>query len=144
MPKITKKTLRQFYALDIWLGHVYGHETHFDTLLNDEGFSQIEIEQIMGEHLREFSEAVIALLASYPDLPTEWRNKPMMQYYGLIDGKPQRLEAIGTSLHVSPTRIIQLLNQRMRLYRDYKRQAEFQRDIAAIGRGLLEKASENF
>jgi DNA-directed RNA polymerase sigma subunit (sigma70/sigma32) len=141
MPKISKKTLRQFYALDMWLGHVYGHEMHFDTLLMNEGLSQIEIEEIMGWHLSEFLQEVMNLLSAYPDLVSPHHNIPMMLYYGLMNGRPQSFEAIGQSLSVSAQRIRQLLKQRMRWYRDTRRQALFQKDVAAIAWRLLDNES---
>lgn len=138
MPNISDNTLRRLDALNNWLNDVYGEETRFSTLLIDTGFSEAEIEQIKREHLGEFLQAVMDLMASYTDLSSEGRNMLMVLHYGLMDGKPQTLETIGDSVGVNEERIRQLVNKRMGLYRDPKRQAKFQYDFAAIGRRLLD------
>jgi len=143
MPNISDNTLHQLDALNNWLGAVYGEGTAFGTLLLDAGFSEAEIEQIKREHLSEFLQAVIDLMAGYIDLSSEGRNRLMVQHYGLIDGKPLALHAIGDSVGVNEERIRQLVNKRLDLYRDPKRQAKFQYDFAAIGRRLLDNESSS-
>lgn len=143
MPNNNDNTLRQLDALNNWLGDVYGKGTGFGTLLLDAGFSEAEIEQIKREHLSEFLQAFIDLLASYTDLPSEGRNMLMLQHYGLIDGKPLDFYVIGHSYGVAGERIRQLVTRRLDLYRDPNRQAKFQDDFAAIGRRLLDNESSS-
>jgi DNA-directed RNA polymerase sigma subunit (sigma70/sigma32) len=143
MPNITGDTLHQFNALNNWLGDVYGEGTRFSTLLLDAGLSEAEIEVIKREHLSEFLQAVIDLLASYNDFSNDARYKVMLQHYGLIDGKALDFYAIGQSVGVNGERIRQLVNRRLDLYRDPKRQAEFQYDFAEIGRRLLDNESSS-
>jgi hypothetical protein len=141
MPNITDDTLHQFDALNNWLGDVYGEGKGFSTLLLDAGFSEAEIELIKREHLSEFLQAVIDLLASYNDFSNDARYQVMLQHYGLIDGKPLDFWVIGHSYGVAGERIRQLVNRRLELYRDPKRQAEFQHDFTAIGQRLLDYES---
>ena len=143
MPNISDNTLHQLDALNNWLGDVYGEGTRFNTLLLDAGFSEAEIEQIKREHLSEFLQAVIDVMAGYTDLSSEECNRLMLQHYGLIDGKPLDFYAIGHSVGVSGERIRQLVNKRLGLYRDPKRQAKFRYDFAAIGRRLLANESSS-
>jgi len=146
MRNFSEDTLRQLDALNNWLSDVYGEEARFSTLLIEAGFSEVEIEQIKREHLSEFLQAVIDLMAEYTDDQSgEGRNRLtmqlMVQCYGLIDGKPQDRYVIGHSVGVCGERIRQLVNRRLRLYRDPKQQAKFQDDFAAIGRRLLDNES---
>jgi len=141
MPNITDNMLHQLDALNNWLGDVYGEGTGFSTLLLDADFSEAEIERIKREHLSQFLQAVIDLLASYTDLSSEERNRLMVQHYGLIDGKPLDFYVIGHSYGVAGERIRQLVNRRLDLYRDPKRQTKFRHDFAAIGRQLLDNES---
>jgi DNA-directed RNA polymerase sigma subunit (sigma70/sigma32) len=143
MPNISDNTLHQLDALNNWLAAVYGEGTAFGTLLLDAGFSEAEIEHIKREHLSEFLQAVIDLLASYNDFSNDARYKVMLQHYGLIDGKPLDFWVIGHSYGVAGERIRQLVNRRLDLYRDPKRQAKFQYDFAAIGRRLLDNESSS-
>jgi hypothetical protein len=138
MPNVSDNTFHQFDALNHWLSDVYGEGTGFDSLLLQAGFSEAEIEQIKREHLSEFLQAVIDLLASYNDFSNGARYQVMLQHYGLIDGKPLDFWVIGHSYGVAGERIRQLVNRRLGLYRDPKRQAKFQSDFAAIGRRLLD------
>jgi len=138
MPNSNVNTLLQLDALNNWLGDVYGVGTNFGTLLLDAGFSEAQIEHIKREHLSEFLQAVLDLLASYTDL-SDQRNMLMVQHYGLVDGKPVALEELGHSAGVARERIRQLVTMRLKLYRDPKRQAVFQPDFAAIARRLLDK-----
>lgn len=141
MRNITDDTLHQFDALNTWLGDVYGEGKSFSTLLLDTGFREAEIEMIKREHLSEFLQAVIDLLASYNDFSNDARYQVMLQHYGLIDGKPLDFWVIGRSYGVAGERIRQLVNRRLNLYRDPKRQAEFRHDFTAIGRRLLDNES---
>lgn len=134
-------TLDQFDALNHWLGDVYGEGTDFGTLLLDAGFSEAEIEQIKRDHLREFLQAVIDLLASYNDFSSEARKRIMIQRYGLLDGNPLSISAIGANEGIAGERIRQLSTLRLNLYRTPERQALFRHDFAAIGRRLLDNAS---
>jgi DNA-directed RNA polymerase sigma subunit (sigma70/sigma32) len=138
MPSINDDTLHRLAALNHWLGDIYGERKSVDTLLFDEGFSEAEIEQIKREHLSAFLQAVIDLLAGYPDLSNEERNRLMVQHYGLIDGNPIDFYTMGHSVGVCGERIRQLVNKRLNLYRDPERQAKLQYDLAAIGRRLLD------
>ncbi len=143
MPNVTDDTLRQFDALNNWLGDVYGKGNSFSTLLLDAGFRETEIELIKREHLSEFLQAVIDLLASYNDFSNNARYQVMLQHYGLIDGKPLTFWEIGHHYGVAGERIRQLVNKRLDLYRDPKRQAEFRHDFSAIGRRLLDNVSSS-
>jgi DNA-directed RNA polymerase sigma subunit (sigma70/sigma32) len=143
MPNISDNTLQQLDALNNWLGDVYGEGTHFSTLLRDAGFNEAEIEQIKRKHLSEFLQAVIDLLASYNDFSNDARYQVMLQHYGLVDGKPLDFWVIGHSYGVAGERIRQLVNRRLDLYRDPKRQAEFRHDFGAIGRRLLDNESSS-
>ena len=143
MPNISDDTLHQFDALNHWLGDVYGEGTGFDTLLLDAGFSEVEIEQIKREHLSEFLQAVLNLLASYNDLSSEARKRIMLQRYGLIDGKPLTLSVLEKNEGIAKERIHQLVNKRLNLYRDPQRQAQLQSDFSAIGRRLLDNGSSS-
>lgn len=143
MPSINDNTLWQLDALNNWLGDVYGEGKNFRTLLIDAGFSETEIEQIKLEHLPAFLQAVIDLLASYRDLRHEDFDRLMVQHYGLVDGEPQNFHTIGHSMGVSGTRIRQLVDKRMVLFHDPRRQAKFQHDFAAIGRRLLDNESSS-
>jgi DNA-directed RNA polymerase sigma subunit (sigma70/sigma32) len=137
MLNINDNTLRQFDAFNSWLGDVYGKGTSFSTLLINTGFCEAEIEYIKREHLSEFLQAIMNLMASYTDLPNDQRNMLMLLHYGLIDGKPQTLEALGARAGVCRERIRQLVNKRLELYRHPERRAKFQNDFATIGRRLL-------
>ena len=143
MPSISDNTLHQFDALNNWLGDIYGKGTSFGTLLLDAGFRDTEIEQIKREYLSEFLQAVIDLLASYNDFSNNARYQVMLQHYGLIDGKPLAFHVIGNSVGVPGERIRQLVNRRLDLYRDPKRQAIFRYDFAGIGRRLLDNESNS-
>lgn len=137
MLSVNDRTLNQFNALNKWLSDVYGEGTHFGALLIDSGFNDTEIEQIKQEHLSEFLQAVLNLLESYHDLSREERNMLMLQHYGLIDGKPQNLYAMGAKLGVCGERVRQLVHQRLNLYKNPKRQLKLRSDFATIGRRLL-------
>jgi|GEM_PF-1496607 len=148
MSNINDNLLSQLDALNSWLGDVYGEETSFNTLLIDSGFSEAEIEQIKQKYLNKYLQAVLDLMAEYTDeRSSEGRNKGtmqlMVQHYGLIDGKPQNLYAIGSSVGVCGERIRQLVTRRLDLYRDSKQQEIFQNDFATIGRQLLDNESSN-
>lgn len=138
MPDTSDTALRQFDAFNHWLGDVYGEGTTFDTLLLREGFSEAEIEPLERAHLSEFLQAVIDLLASYNDLLSEARKKLIVDFYGLVDGKPLSLTVIGDREGIARERIRQLINRRLDLYHNPERQAVFQRDVAAIARRLLD------
>ena len=149
MPEFRDNTPGKLDALNNWLGDVYGEETSFATLLIDGGFSALEIEYIKQDHLSEFLQMVLDLMAEYTDDRfSEGRNRGtmqlMMQCYGLIDGKPQDRYAIGQSVGVCGERIRQLVNQRMSLYHEPTRQAKFHDEFIAIGQRLLdnEKSSQ--
>jgi DNA-directed RNA polymerase sigma subunit (sigma70/sigma32) len=137
MHKLSDNTLRQMDAFNKWLNDIYDEETSFSTLLTHIGFSEAEIEELKQERLSEFLQAVLDLLAGYTDLSSPGRNILMVLHYGLIDGKPNSFATIGGTVGVSPERIRQLVNKRMNLYCDPKRQAKFQNDFAAIGWRLL-------
>ena len=137
MPNINNHMRRQLDALNNWLGDVYGKGTSFSTLLINAGLCEVEIEYIKQEHLSEFLQAVTDMMASYTDLPNDQRNMLMVQHYGLIDGKPVTLEALGAKVGVCRERIRQLVNKRLELYRHPERRAKFQNDFATIGWQLL-------
>lgn len=141
MPDSTDNTLLQFDALNHWLGDVYGEGIGFGTLLLDAGFSETEIDQIKREHLSEFLQGVIDLLASYNDFSNNARYQVMLQHYGLIDGKPLAFNVIGNSVGLAGERIRQLVTRRLDLYRAPERQAKFRYDFAALGRRLLDNES---
>lgn len=138
MANITEHTLRQYDALNNWLGDIYGEGIGFTTLLLDADFSDAETELIKREHLSEFMQAVIDLLASYNDFSNDPRYGVMLMHYGLIDGKPRDFREIGNTYGLAGERIRQLCNRRLDLYRDPGRQAEFRQDFAAIGRRILD------
>jgi DNA-directed RNA polymerase sigma subunit (sigma70/sigma32) len=138
MTTINSDTLRQLEAFNSWLLDVYGEETSFNSLLVGTGFSKVEIEQIKQKYLKEFLQAVMKLLVDNSN-PIEVRgNRLIGLYYGLNDGNPQTIYTIGTSVGVSPTRIRQLLNKALALYRDPERLSKFQDDFALIGQQLLD------
>jgi DNA-directed RNA polymerase sigma subunit (sigma70/sigma32) len=143
MPNITDDTLHQFDALNHWLSDVYGEEKGFSTLVLEADFSEAEIELIKREHLSEFLQAVIDLLASYNDFSNNARYNVMLEHYGLIDGKPLDFYVIGHRYGVAGERIRQLVNRRLDLYRDSKRQAAFRHDLTAIVRRLLDNESRS-
>jgi len=143
MPNISDDTLHQFDALNHWLGDVYGEGTGFDTLLLQADFSEVEIEQIKQEHLSEFLQAIIDLLASYSDFSGNARYQVMLEHYGLIDGKPLDLYVLGQKYGVARERIRQVVTRRLDLYRTPERQAVFQSDFAAIARRLLNNESSS-
>lgn len=137
MLSVDDKTLNQFDALNKWLSDVYGEGTHFGTLLIDAGFNNTEVEQIKQEYLSKFLQEILNLLDSYHDLSSEERNMLMLQHYGLIDGRPQNLYAMGAKLGVCGERVRQLVHQRLNLYHDPKRQTKLRRDFATIGQRLF-------
>lgn len=143
MANVTEQTLRQFDALNNWLVDVYGEGTGFTTLLLDADFSHAETELIKREHLSEFLQAVIKLLASYSDFSNDPRYGVMLMHYGLIDGEPRDFREIGNTYGVAGERIRQLSNRRLDLYRDPGRQAQFRHDFAAIGRRILDNESRS-
>ena len=138
MPNINNQTLHQLDALNNWLDDVYGEETNLTSLLIDADFSEAEIARIQHNYLAEFLQAVMDLLASYVDLPSEGRNNLMIQHYGLNDGEPQGFYKMGAAIGLCGERMRQLVNQRLNLYHDPNRQEALHSDLAAIGRQLLD------
>ena len=63
----------------------------------------------------------------------------MVRHYGLVSGKRETLRSIGESLRLSHERIRQLVGKRIRFYRTKKRKVQFQTEMAAIARELLDK-----
>ena len=147
MPDFGEDALGQLDALNNWLNDVYGEKSRFSTLLMEAGFSEVAIEQIKQDHLSDFLQAVIDLMAEYTDdRSSEGCNRGtmqlMVQCYGLKDGKPQDRYAIGHTVGVCGERVRQLVNRRLSLYREPTRQAKFQDDFAAIGWRLLDKEND--
>ena len=139
MSNINDTTLRQFDALNNWLGDVYGEETNYSTLLIDAGFSQAEIEQIKQAHLGEFLQAVMDVMAEYP---IDERCKYVtLHHYGFINGKPQDFYEIGQNVGVCGERIRQIVSQAARKYRKPEQQAIVRADFVAIARQLLDTAN---
>lgn len=134
MPNINDNTLHRLDVLNNWLGDVFDEETNFGTLLIDAGFSEAEIEEIKQNYLGEFLRAIISLL----DCDIDQRKMLMVQYYGLIDGKPQDYYVLGHGAGVCGQRIKQLVHKRLGFYREPKQQATFRDGFAAIGRQLLD------
>ena len=143
MTNANDQTLRQLDALNSWLSDVYSEGMDFSTLLSTAGFSGSEIEHIKRVHLREFLQAVIALLATYRDLHNEHRDILMVQHYGLIDGKPQDLYQMGSRYGVCGERMRQLVHKRLVLFQASDRQSQLQADFAVIGRRLLDDESDS-
>lgn len=130
--------LRQLNAINEWLGDVYGEGTRLSVLLNEAGLSEAEAEAIKANHLASFLQAVVNLIVDTTgNHDGERRNSVMVRHYGLIDGNPETLQAIGDSLELSRERIRQLAQKRIRLYKNAKRKEQFKTDVATIARGLL-------
>jgi DNA-directed RNA polymerase sigma subunit (sigma70/sigma32) len=135
--------LRQLNALNEWLGDVYGEGTRLSALLNEAGISEAEAESIKVNHLASFLQAVVSLIVDTTgNHDGERRNDVMVRHYGLIAGKPETLQSIGDSLELSRERIRQLVQKRIRLYKNAKRKEQFKTDVAAIARGLLEGGND--
>lgn len=136
MLTINDKTLRQFDALNKWLNDVYDKEACFSTLLAESSFTEGKINHIKQVHLSEFLQMVIDLIPNYTiDIRSE---KVMLRHYGLIDGKPETLSAIGHSVGVCRERIRQLVSKQMDFYRIPEQQVKFQRDFASIAQQLMD------
>jgi DNA-directed RNA polymerase sigma subunit (sigma70/sigma32) len=130
--------LRQLNAINEWLGDVYGEGTRLSTLLGEASLSTSDAEEIKADHLASFLQAVVNLIVDTTgNHDGERRNNVMVRHYGLLDGKPETLQSIGDSLELSRERIRQLIQKRIRLYKNAKRKEQFKTDVAAIARGLL-------
>lgn len=130
-------TLRQLDALNIWLGDVFGEGTRFSGLLTETGFTDAEINTIKSNYLTDFIQGVVDLVAN-SNHGSERRNRVMVRRYGLLDGNPETLQSIGTSMELSRERIRQLVQKHIRFYSSSKRQEQFKADITSIARRLLD------
>lgn len=143
MADFSSETLAQLYALNNWLGAVFGEGIRFSDLLIDTNFDETQIETLKQEHLTAFVQAVVDLIANHTaNHDGERRNSVMVRYYGLLNGKPETLQSIGDNLNLSRERIRQLVQKRIRLYSVTKHKEQFRVDIASIAQRLLSKEVE--
>lgn len=143
MGTVSDDALRQLNAINEWLADVYGEGTRLSVLLSEAGISETETETIKVKYLASFLQAVVSLIVdSTGNHDGERRNSVMVRHYGLLDGKPETLQSIGDSLELSRERIRQLVQKRIRLYKNTKRKEQFKTDVAAVARGLLDEGND--
>lgn len=132
-------TLQQLNAINKWLDDVFGDGTRLSVLLREVGLSEGEIEHIKAYHLAGFLQAIVNQIVEMTEHHDgERRNSVMVRYYGLLNGKPETLHSIGDSLQLSRERIRQLIQKRIRLYRNAKRKVHLKMEIAALARRFLD------
>jgi DNA-directed RNA polymerase sigma subunit (sigma70/sigma32) len=141
MSNDSEATRNQLEAFNKWLNDVYGEGTRLDTLLEDAGFTEIEIEAIMQKHKSNTLDAFNKLLESYNGSSVRERNILMVLHYGLSDGNPLDFYEISPDFGVCGSRIRQLVNIRINFYRNPQRQEQLKRDMASIAWQLLNEES---
>ena len=138
MNPLSKDRLHQLDALNNWLVDVFDEGIRLSILLVKVGLSEEEVQEIKTQHLEDFIQAVIDLIVDNIDSYDGDRcNNVMVRHYGLLNGKPETLQSIGDSMELSRERIRQLVQKRIRYYRNHHRKEQFKTDMANIGQRLL-------
>jgi hypothetical protein len=138
METVDGKTLLQLNAINKWLGDVFGINSRLSMLLNEAGLSEVEIATIKIKFLERFINSMVDLIVdNTAGHDGERSNSVMVRRYGLLNGKPEKLQTIGNSLELSRERIRQLVQRRIRYYRNARRKEQFKNQLATIAREFL-------